>query len=167
MGEAKRRGTAAQRVLRAIKQRDDDDAASTVVSKLEVATRQLDAAIRLFLERDYVSSLTLAGAAEEILGKLSSRAGLDNAVDFVVDFYKGQTDTATDEEHRNMILRILNTPRNQAKHANDASETTYEVDRLNPASMIMRAAPMVVPLGGTMSKEMMRFRNWLRQHPDL
>ena len=39
------------------------------LTKLEVATRQLDAAIRLFLEDDYLSSLTLAGAAEEILGK--------------------------------------------------------------------------------------------------
>ncbi|CAN7782384.1 hypothetical protein LJR296_008107 [Cupriavidus necator] len=91
--------------MMAIQARDHEDAAPKVIKKLEVATVQLDAAIRLFLERDYLSSLTLAGAAEEILGKLSSRAGLDNAVDFVVDFYKGQTDTSTDEEHRSFILR--------------------------------------------------------------
>ena len=167
MGEAKQRGTPAERVMMAFRARDHVDATPKIIKKLEVATVQLDAAIRLFLEHDYLSSLTLAGAAEEILGKLSSHAGLDNAVDFVVDFYKGQTDTSTDEEHRSFILRILNGARNQAKHANDPSEESFEVDRLNPASMIMRAVPMVTPLGGTMSKEMKQFRDWLRQHPDL
>lgn len=41
------------------------------LTKLEVAVRQLDMALRLFLEGDYLSSLTLAGAAEEILGGTS------------------------------------------------------------------------------------------------
>ncbi|MBK8384257.1 MAG: hypothetical protein IPL11_00655 [Candidatus Accumulibacter sp.] len=45
------------------------------LTKAEVAVRQLDQAIRLFLEGDLLSSLTLAGAAEEILGKLCERAG--------------------------------------------------------------------------------------------
>ncbi|MFM0742254.1 hypothetical protein PQQ51_33975, partial [Paraburkholderia xenovorans] len=98
MGEAKRRGTEAKRVQAAIQRRDQEDSAPRIIPKLEVATLQLDMAIRLFLERDYVSSLTLAGAAEEILGKLSKRAKLDNAVDFVLNFYKGQTEKVTEQE---------------------------------------------------------------------
>ena len=38
------------------------------ITKLEIALHQLNVAIRLFLEGDYLSSLTLAGAAEEIWG---------------------------------------------------------------------------------------------------
>lgn len=89
MGEAKRRGTHEQRVAIAIqKYAQATDPVS--ITKLQVATVQLDAAIRLFFDGDYVSSLTLAGAAEGILGALSQRAGLPNAVDFVVDFYRGK-----------------------------------------------------------------------------
>ena len=44
------------------------------LSNLDVAERQLERAIALFLdEEDYVSALTLAGAAEEILGKLLNK----------------------------------------------------------------------------------------------
>lgn len=114
-----------------------------------------------------MSSLTLAGAAEGILGALSQRAGLPNAVDFVVDFYRGKTETETDIEHRKFITHVLNDARNQAKHAGDASETEFEVDRIQPVSMIMRAAPMVEPLGGPSSDEMKAFAVWLKNHPEL
>jgi hypothetical protein len=40
------------------------------ITKLDVAVHQFNVAIRLFLDGDYLASLTLAGAAEEILGKL-------------------------------------------------------------------------------------------------
>lgn len=51
------------------------------MTKLEAAKHQLAVAIQLFLDEDYLSSLTLAGAAEEILGKLSMRAGKPVAID--------------------------------------------------------------------------------------
>jgi hypothetical protein len=50
-------------------------------TKIDVAVDQLDWAIRLFLDhRAYVPAITLAGAAEEILGKPLARLirrGLD------------------------------------------------------------------------------------------
>ena len=50
--------------------------AAVDVSKLDVATRQLERALGLFLdEDDLISSITLAGAAEEILGKLLEKQG--------------------------------------------------------------------------------------------
>lgn len=46
-----------------------------------IALAQLETAVRLFLEeQDYFSVITLAGAAEEILGKLATRAGRDSSV---------------------------------------------------------------------------------------
>ena len=49
----------------------------TRLTKLDVAHLQLHHAIALFLdEREFVSVITLAGAAEEILGKLAAQVGL-------------------------------------------------------------------------------------------
>ncbi|WP_406869879.1 hypothetical protein [Paraburkholderia fungorum] len=166
MGEAKRRGTREQRVAIAI-QKYAQGTEPVTITKLQVATVQLDAAIRLFFDGNYVSSLTLAGAAEGILGALSERAALPNAVDFVVDFYRGKTEAETDSEHRKFITHVLNDARNQAKHAGDPSETEFEVDRIQPVSMIMRAVPMVEPLGGPFSDEMKAFAVWLKNNPEL
>ncbi|MFX1740003.1 hypothetical protein PXJ20_32050 [Paraburkholderia sp. A1RI_3L] len=95
------------------------------------------------------------------------RAGLPNAVGFVVDFYRGKTEAETDSEHRKFITHVLNDARNQAKHAGYPSETDFEVDRIQPVSMIMRAVPMVAPLGGPLSDEMEAFAVWLKHHPEL
>ena len=42
---------------------------NSVLTAEEIAAHQLTAALRLWSEKDYLSALTLAGAAEEILGK--------------------------------------------------------------------------------------------------
>ncbi|MGA9665167.1 MAG: hypothetical protein WBQ69_01795 [Gallionella sp.] len=52
-----------------------------ILTKLEVATAQLERALVLFLnESDLVSSVTLAGASEEILGKLLEQCGKKHAL---------------------------------------------------------------------------------------
>lgn len=49
----------------------------TKTNKLEIATSQLQHAISLFLnERELISAITLACAAEEIFGKLAAQSGL-------------------------------------------------------------------------------------------
>jgi hypothetical protein len=51
-------------------------------TKRQVALRQIETALRLFEEQDdLISVVTLAGAAEEILGKLVKREGQTNALD--------------------------------------------------------------------------------------
>jgi hypothetical protein len=56
------------------------------LSSEEVALRQLEQAISLFLdERDFVSALTLAGAAEEILGNLLKRADMPHALEEIIE----------------------------------------------------------------------------------
>lgn len=50
--------------------------------KLDIAAQQLDAALRFYFdERDYFSAITLAGAAEEILGVHLKIRGQPNAFD--------------------------------------------------------------------------------------
>lgn len=54
---------------------------TTRLTKLDVAVSQLRLAISLFLEeRELLSAITLAGAAEEILGKLAAQVGLTPAL---------------------------------------------------------------------------------------
>jgi hypothetical protein len=56
-------------------------AAAAVLTKLKVAISQLRLAIALFMEeREYISVITLAGAAEEILGKIAAAASLTPAL---------------------------------------------------------------------------------------
>lgn len=54
----------------------------TQLTKLNLAVQQLDHAISLFLKREHlISAITLAGAAEEILGKLATQAKLTPALE--------------------------------------------------------------------------------------
>lgn len=56
------------------------------MSRVDIASAQLDTAIQLYLENtDLVSAATLAEAAEEILGKLVSRESKTNAFEETMD----------------------------------------------------------------------------------
>lgn len=137
------------------------------ITKLDVAIHQLNVAIRLFLDGDYLASLTLAGAAEEILGRLCERNGKPMAVDFIVDYHLKDTDqTLPEKERRKILLSVLNKPRNAAKHANDPNEATFDVDQAWPLQMIMRAVPMCASLGVKPSEEMRKMDGWIHDHPE-
>lgn len=136
------------------------------ITKLDVAVHQLNVAIRLFLDGDYLASLTLAGAAEEILGRLCERAGKPVAIDFIVDYHLKDTDPAlSDKKRRTILSDALNRPRNAAKHANNPDEATFDVDQAWPLQMIMRAVPMCASLGVKPSEEMGKMIGWVHDHP--
>ena len=50
-------------------------------NKVDLAREQLDDAISLFRKKKFVSALTLAGAAEDILGKALSHRGQQNSLE--------------------------------------------------------------------------------------
>ncbi len=62
-------------------------------------------------------------------------------------------------------MDLLNDARNQAKHANNSDEETFDVEQIHPLQMIMRAMSMAHSLGT-------RFENegemvaWIRAHPE-
>lgn len=136
------------------------------ITKLEVASHQLGVAIRLFLEGDILASLTLAGAAEEILGKLSARAGKPVATESIIDFHWNDTDQdKSAKDRRTVLLHVLNDARNQAKHANNPDETCFTAEQIFPLQMIMRAMPMASTLGARFAHEGEMVR-WIRTHPE-
>jgi hypothetical protein len=136
------------------------------ISKLDAALRQLDVAIRLFFEGDYVSSLTLAGAAEEILGKLSERAGLSVSIDILTNHHRKDTDPAlSNEKSKEVISGVANRGRNQAKHANDPNEMYCDNEKIWPLQMLMRAIPMANNLGN-LTVDMQKMIDWINSHPE-
>ena len=137
------------------------------MTKLEAAKQQLTTAIQLFFSGDYLSSLTLAGAAEEILGKLSKRAGKPVAVDEITRYHGDDLDrTIPEGQRKTVVLGVLNRARNQAKHANDPEDTHVVFDHTEPLQMIMRALPMANNLDGSMSEYKEILDAWIQQHPE-
>jgi len=137
------------------------------ITKLDAAIHQLNVASRLFLDGDYLASLTLAGAAEEILGQLSKYAGRPVAVEFIVDHHLEDTDPALPDKQRKKVIRsVLNSGRNQAKHANHPDQTHVDVEQIYPLQMIMRAVPMLKGLGVEQSTEVKQITDWINAHPE-
>lgn len=116
------------------------------LSNLEIAHRQIERAIVLFLDdRDYVSALTLAGAAEEILGKLLNKEGKEHWLDSIskgalraLGFRKRELQTPEALQTKKEIANIANRYKNTFKHHNNDGTITLLVD-VAAAEMIDRA----------------------------
>jgi len=96
------------------------------LTKIQIAERQLDRALILFLdESDYACSITLAGASEEILGKLINTMGekhsLGEFVEVCVRTGKIIFNEDWPEKH---FAEMANYFRNGLKHYSDGDSLT-------------------------------------------
>ena len=127
------------------------------VSKIGAAVDQLDWAIKLFLDhKAYVPAITLAGAAEEILGEavasesafrklmesLSSKHGIQNAV---------------------LSQEYLNKTKNWLKHWKEMKDAEYLDIELETQAIqyIVRAITNLATHDNTATSETPRFFTWL------
>jgi hypothetical protein len=135
------------------------------ISKLDIATRQLEAAIALhFSGRDYLAVITLAGAAEEILGKLLQRSGKAAMIDRLVDLDKELTGGRSFEE----VRKEINGARNSLKHANYPDEDDVIVEPGEAIAMLGRAIVNYVSLTESATPSMVRVYHQLMElHPDV
>lgn len=135
------------------------------ISKLGIAKRQLDAASDLnFSGGDYLAVITLAGAAEEILGKLLQRQGDRAMVDRLVDLDKELTGGRPFET----IRKEVNGARNSLKHANDPNEDEVTVEPGEAIAMLGRAVVNYVWLTNSATPAMLRVYDPLIElHPDV
>ena len=121
------------------------------ISKLDVATRQLDVAIDLFLsEKDPLAVITLAGAAEEILGVLAKNNGKDN----MIDALKVLDKKLTGGRDFKILNNEVNGLRNALKHANNLDEDFIDYDEDAPVAYLMRAIANYTILGLTPNEKM-------------
>jgi hypothetical protein len=114
--------------------------ATTLLSAHEIAEHQLLSALKLWRENDYISALTLAGAAEEILGKRLRKLGRMSSFDQI----KTQIVTAanllgdTGKETEKLVAELLNQSRNELKHY--AGDESLSLDLKEDAAEILQRA---------------------------
>ena len=135
--------------------------------KLDIATGQLETAIRLFLVDgcDMFSAITLAAAAGEILHRLVLNAGKQPFVDYVVkvnDFRNpGQTPKRSAiMSHINKILFI-----NKLKHFNEEEQELVEFDAEKCAIVaILKALVDYMTLTEKHTEAMKNFLAWTKEN---
>jgi len=133
------------------------------MSKLEVAEHQLNAAIRMFLdERDFVCAITLAGAAEEILGKLLEKQGRQHSVaEFAEACVKVGRHLFNENWTTKHFVEMQNFFRNGLKHLTDGEPIT--VPPAAAEEIIGRAVDNLWALEGRETPEVRRYmesRGW-------
>jgi len=142
--------------------------------RIDIATEQLCLAIELFLsERSYIGALTLAGAAEEILGKAVKHKGKESALaeDFYITKYyekcykKIRSEVFDEPTFKNDFFGGVNGARNIAKHWDTPLESEVEIDFVKSAKdMIIRACRNCDLLNIKSTDEILSFNHWFDEH---
>lgn len=105
-------------------------------SKIEIALYQLEKAIELYIEgNDYISCITLAGASEEITGRMVQGSGNLSFLDLVREYYKNDPNIDTSSKFYKWARRT----RNALKHFSTENETSVYVSRLEAQQYIQAA----------------------------
>jgi len=129
--------------------------ASTVLEYYQLAEVQIETAIDLFNEGNFICAITLAGAGEEILGKLlppSTEIALESLT-------KKVSSLAPELSPKQIKDDYLNIVRNSLKHVKeDICEQDIDL-RLHAIQYIARACVNYVTLRDTLTTKMIAFSN--------
>ena len=82
------------------------------INYIEIALIQLDRAIDLYNDKDFICSTTLAGAAEEVLGRILKEANIYNSSDNFRDFLVEKGISKSSKE----AIKTMNLQRDSFKH---------------------------------------------------
>jgi hypothetical protein len=138
---------------------------STTHSRVDLAVEQLDVALELFLKkRSYVAALTLAGAAEEILGKALSLQGARTILD---QWYLNMAfvDNINEPISSLAYASKINRDRNSVKHMQSLDQITIDADLLESAMwMLYRACANYEWLNLPTTKRMRSFDRWFMRY---
>jgi hypothetical protein len=128
------------------------------LSASEIAESQLLSALQMWHAGDYISCITLAGAAEEILGKrmrkLRLEPSFDNMKEAIVRLARhfGETSSGVDKT----VADLMNQTRNELKHY--AGDEALEFDlRADAEEMLERAIANYTSLTGKFPEEVLKF----------
>ena len=95
------------------------------MEKKDIAVKQIKAAARHYKRGDYICSITLSGAAEEILGQMAKKRTKMNQLDReviylrnVYDYFHGQKPT------NKQLISKVNKVKNELKH-NDSGDNLW------------------------------------------
>lgn len=139
----------------------------TSLTQTDAARHQLDSAIKFFLlEKDFICSITLAGAADGILSGLVKKRGKEMAHDEHKKVFKKNNHGLSDKELNDLYLILV---RNDLKHATE-QEGIRKDYALETESIfyIARAIDNLLRLEEPMTKKIKEFIQWVNKNrPDL
>jgi hypothetical protein len=132
----------------------------TKIGKFDIAVLQLNRAIKLFLEeKEFCSVITLAGAAEEILGKLSERIGKKSALsqgNTELSKKWGISESDINDKYTNRI-------KNNLKHAGNPSEDNLIIDQeMESIQYILRGITNYNLLRNGIMQQHIEFLNFIK-----
>ena len=131
-------------------------------SQIEIAVKQIDTACRIFITgEDFFSALTLAGAGEEILGKVLSVQGRQNSVEnFAAAFALIKEIQTSHRPDQTESIKALNKARNHAKHIDQSGSMSVQMDpEFEAENMLHRAINNFAMLTGNFTDDMLAFLN--------
>lgn len=130
---------------------------STARTRVDLALEQLDVALELFLEkRSFASALTLAGAAEEILGKALKLQNRGHTLDEWYD----QVNEVWGVSRKEFITKT-NAARNAAKHLSSHEEMNVGFGvEIEAVWLLVRACENARRLGYEDTNRMWQFNEW-------
>ncbi|MBK8528143.1 MAG: hypothetical protein IPL57_14055 [Rubrivivax sp.] len=124
------------------------------VTKLEVATRTLAAAIRLFFERgDGIAVHTLAAAAQALIRDLATAKGMPYT-SILHDHPEVRP------EDRKRWINGINAPRNFFKHADKDPDGVFDFDHDENILVLMDANAVITQLSQDLPMENSVFAGW-------
>lgn len=107
------------------------------MEKKDIALEQLKAAARHYNKGNYICSITLSGAAEEILGRIAKKRTKTNQLEgeviylrSVYDYFSGQK--PSDKE----LIQKINKVKNELKHNDSGDNEFVETDFENEAALL-------------------------------
>jgi hypothetical protein len=112
-------------------------------SKVDIAVIQFESAINAYMAGMFVESITLAGAAEEILGKMCKLRKSVTALNSLYEVAK-KHDINLDEKK---FLVFLNKHRNALKHFDVDKDFIIEINIDDAKAMLVRATINYLQLG--------------------
>ncbi|MHB8066894.1 MAG: hypothetical protein ACYDIC_03225 [Desulfobaccales bacterium] len=136
--------------------------------RIEIAKAHLHRAIVLFIdEDDFINAITLAGAAEEVLGKFARKADMTTVMDDLTDILHNKAGGKLDK--KKIRNDYLNRIKNILKHFEHGDEELVEIDPQEEAtSMILRAMTNLFRVEGKLTEHAEIFYNYIKiNRPDL
>lgn len=127
-----------------------------------IALRQLETALRLYFEgEDYYSVITLAAAAEEILGQLLICSGSENSLNSLKKATGAIHEVLYNQNPRDSeTSKLANAARNAMKHWPPDKPKVFEFDARGEAKdMLNRAIDNYYGLTESLSSLMQRFQD--------
>ena len=136
----------------------------------DMALEQLDTALRLYFEEEksYYSVITLAGAAEELLGKLLKENGQKTALNITTKKGRAVSERLRGEDEaapERWFATRANNAKNRLKHGSPNQSKSVEFDAEEEAKdMLQRAIDNYSMLTKDISKETENMSRFVRMH---